>query len=605
MILSNNGKYYLDKEEKHEFTSENFNQVMSEYTENSSLSFIKIYEGKEFTFDFTGDNVRITNKDKQETELSFNPVDITFKGEKKIETRKIYSLDQYEKTLNFFGIKYPWSQNMYLTESNKISLIHNPMRTVDHIEIEDLDIFNIDIKNESKEIKKLKDLSIYIKYYAKSEINLGNYPESKFLKEEDYILNPENEFVYYMKNKRSQIALGIEKMCINKKEYFFTGNVSIGKTFILLYLCNMKRNDRRKAYYNLDILSKSKEYLKIILYESRRLFDTKKEWIEAFHKIEKEEIKTPLAMILSIIKGIDLAKKDKSYIFIIDQIKFEDINKDRMFKEMNEIRKYIKKTNNFYLIGCLSMNYKGIKQILFYNWFKTIKFEKDLELDIPLVYVLKLDFTDKEEKNIYLNLLGNLPRYKNIKDKLNIKIINILVRKIKEKIKKFYGYKDLLDLEKLENLKINEKIEKLYEFENLLDKIPFKYFNTDIENNKIDYSYPLVKIAISELLYSNKIKKYTGGNQSDYGWHIERRVIDKIKTSHQFGDYYIDYSYEIPTIYLKYKIDNELFQLEDNSFFYFSYFNVKRYDCAIYFGKEKSILLIQIATNRKKIDLLQ
>jgi len=185
-----------------------------------------------------------------------------------------------------------------------------------------------------------------------------------------------------------------------------------------------------------------------------------------------------------------------------------------------------------------------------------------------------------------------------MKDKLNIKIINAVVKKIKDKIKKFYGYNELLTFKNLEDIPINIKIENESKFEDLLKRIPFKYFKIDLKNRMIDYSFPLVKTAISELLHSYKIKNYSGCNFAEFEWYIERTVIDLIKTSHSFGEYYIDNSYEIPSIYFDYKIESELYDPSENSFFYFSYFNVRRYDCAIYFGEQKSILLIKIATNR-------
>ena len=160
------------------------------------------------------------------------------------------------------------------------------------------------------------------------------------------------------------------------KEYFITGNASIGKTFTLLGFAKIKTDKYRKAYFNLEALQKSKEYFKIIAYESRHLFqDNKDGWKKVFHKIEEKDLKSPLSMILCIIQEISLiGEQGIKYIFIIDQIKFDDMNHNQVFKEMNNIRNYIKNTSNCYLLGCLSINYKGIKQILFYNLFKTRDF---------------------------------------------------------------------------------------------------------------------------------------------------------------------------------------------------------------------------------------
>lgn len=215
--------------------------------------------------------------------------------------------------------------------------------------------------------------------------------------------------------------------------------------------------------------------------------------MNAFHKIEEQEIKTPLGMILSIIEDVSLlGKKEFKYIFIIDQIKFGDINKDKRYKIMNKIRKFIKETNNFFLIGCFALNYKGTKQILFYNWFRKNVLEN--ELNIPKVDLKEIDLLNcNESDNKYLKLVGNFPSYRSLKDKLNIKIINILIKIIKEKIKKFYDYEESLILKNLENIPVNKIFEIEEDFENLLNNIPFKYFKIDIQKRMIDYSYPLVK----------------------------------------------------------------------------------------------------------------
>ena len=49
------------------------------------------------------------------------------------------------------------------------------------------------------------------------------------------------------------------------------------KTFTLLGLANLKQDNIRKAYFNLETLNKSREYFKIIVYESRHLFDDRKQ----------------------------------------------------------------------------------------------------------------------------------------------------------------------------------------------------------------------------------------------------------------------------------------------------------------------------------------
>lgn len=607
MYLGDDGLYYFDLDKKYELSKVMKEKVKPYFSDKYEGIYQYSICNINFEFRLNFGNLIVlwtVNETTYKIELTYFPLTIIFKvGNEQFE-RLIFSHEQYEKNIQIYGFVFPWSKTTLLSKTNLNNLIYNPISLERIIEIEDLDIFKTEPSNKSKPLDTFNDLSEYINLYLKSEINLNKYEEKDFLKEEDYIIKGQDKLNYYTLQDRHRLVYGFDYMCKTHKEHFISGNVSIGKTFTLLGWTNWKTDDRRKAYYNLEVLEKSDEYFKIIAYESRNLFNNQKDWINSFHKIEEEDLKTPLSMILNIIKDVS-KEQNMNYIFIIDQIKFDDITKDRAYEELNSIRAFIKKTNNCFLIGCLSINYKGTKQILFYNWFKIKDFQKeklDTELNIPSVEIVKLNVDEAQTNNKFLKLLGNLPRFRHIQDKLNTKIINIVVKKIKEKIKKFYAYNELLTFKNLEDIPINEPQSKT-EFESLLHKIPFKYFKIDLKNKTINYSFPLVKRAIDEILNSQRISSYSGYNPAEFGWYNERKVIDLIKTSHKFCDYYVDNSYEIPSIYFKYKIDNEFFDPKENSLFYFSYFNVRRYDCAIYFGEEKSLLLIQIATNRTKQQL--
>ena len=48
-----------------------------------------------------------------------------------------------------------------------------------------------------------------------------------------------------------------------------------------------------------------------------------------------------------------------------------------------------------------------------------------------------------DNNNKFLKILGNLPRYRNLKGKLNWKIINILCKNIKKKILSFYKKRNI------------------------------------------------------------------------------------------------------------------------------------------------------------------
>ena len=55
----------------------------------------------------------------------------------------------------------------------------------------------------------------------------------------------------------------------------------------------------------MEVLQKSPEFFKIIVYEARRLFKIKEDWKISFHKIVEKDLKSPLAMILNIIEDIN------------------------------------------------------------------------------------------------------------------------------------------------------------------------------------------------------------------------------------------------------------------------------------------------------------
>ena len=200
---------------------------------------------------------------------------------------------------------------------------------------------------------------------------------------------------------------------------------------------------------------------------------------------------------------------------------------------------------------------------------------------------------------------------------MNKKILNILTKKIKEKIKKFYNKDKLLSLSDLDKIEVNKSFNDNNGFRLFLEKIPFKYFVIYFENHCVDFAYPLVyfknhcvdfayplvKKAIKELIDSYEIENFKGNNEAERGWNFERKVIDKIKTSHIFGKYYIDNYVEIPTIYRKYKIKDELFSNSENTLFYFTFMNARRYDCAIYLYDLKALILNKISIKKTRKQL--
>ena len=74
-----------------------------------------------------------------------------------------------------------------LSKLNIYKLIYGWNSYNKQITIENMDVFEKDFSNESKEFCKFEDLSEYIIYYIKSELNMSLYPENKFLKKNDFI----------------------------------------------------------------------------------------------------------------------------------------------------------------------------------------------------------------------------------------------------------------------------------------------------------------------------------------------------------------------------------------------------------------------------------
>ena len=627
MKLDEDGTYYFDIYPKKELQYDLYKKIIDELMDENDCIHIENISGTKFCFEFS-DNLTFIYKVSEpnnRTGLSNFPPQVTFKiikDNNEITYKNyIYSLEQYDKILKNYGINFPWSRNFVLDEDNLELLIYHSAILNKSVIIEDVNIFNTINISEEKEnesifkfkqnIKSLKDLSLYINLYLKNDINLSKYEENEFIKEKDFTLDINSNFIAYDKRSRLQYWTYFEKM--TKKDYFFTGPYSIGKTFTLLSFANYNKKNVRKAYFNLEILKSEKQYFEIIAYESRNLFDNNESWKNTFLQIKKERNSKVIDIIIFLIR-LASSKIGQKYIFILDQIKFQSINEDDVeFEQIKSIRKEIAITNNCFLIGCFSINYKGVKDLLFNQWFsigiapiqleyfkKMLKYEEEDEI---------LDQENDEEteknrlKNKLLKMLGNLPRYINIKNALNKKLLNVIIKKIKDKIQNFYNKDKLLSLYKLKEIQVNKPFINIRDFKTFLEKIPFKYFTIDNEEYKIDYAYPLVKKAIEELLYTYELDNYNPKSPPEIGWQFERRVIDKIKTTHIFGKYYIDDYFEIPTIYRKYKIQDELFYKKENILFYFSYVNVRRYDFAIYIYESKSLILGQASIKKEKKQL--
>ena len=329
------------------------------------------YEGKNYNFLYE-DNTLFYIERKNKYQIKSQSVKILFLVEKQAHLRYIFTYEQFEKNLEFFKISFPWSEDTIVTKNKIIESIKKNDKgffiTIENINFKSLEKPNVLYLN------KFGDLSKYINYYLKGEINIEKYEEKDFLDKNLFTIDPQNEIEFYTPIERMIFLDDIlAKFKDGKKEYFFTGLHSIGKTFTLLAFNFRKEFSIKKAYFNLEAFKKRKKFFEIIIYESQNLFDTKEEWKEAFILLKNiiNDARNFLRILLNLIKLLaeKYIKKDIMYIIILDQIKFESIE-DNEYNDIKLIRDFVKNTQNLYLIGCCSLICKGVKEILFDNWTK-------------------------------------------------------------------------------------------------------------------------------------------------------------------------------------------------------------------------------------------
>ena len=615
MKLEEDGKYYYEVEPKKELEKEDYAPILDKINRSREpIIHTEIISGKKFYYEFIDGCVYVYTDDmdeKDKIKISYSPGQIEFKTKNKTEIRYIFSLEQYYKTLDYFGIKFPWSKRIVLSQGNIKNIIYFN-RTFDlFVTIEDITVFDINLSNEKKfnsifNIKTFGDLSNFVKYYLNDDIEINKYEEKDFININDFNINTDSKFEIFSFFDKINFFDYFER--IDEKEYFFTGPSSIGKTITLLLFSNSNTKKRRSAYFNLKELRYNEKYFEIIAYESRHFFDNNEDWENAFRRIINENHDNYFSILCELIKicGEKDNESNIKYYFIFDEITFDNIDKvNYLFDELNYFPNLIAKTNNCHLIGCCSLEGKGVKDILLNQRFS---FNRKYSLDLRFKTSFMNYFYEKKEEiegNKYLKMLGNLPKYINFRDSLNMKMLNLIKKKIKKDIEKFYdndryGRPSLSDLEKID---VNRTFDNRDYFKNFLEKIPTQYFIINNYNLKIDYAFPLVKQAINELIDTNKIKSLYLKSHFKKEWILKIKVIDKIKNTNIFGKYYIDNYYEIPTIFRKYKIEDEFFSDSENILLYFSYMNEIRYDCAIYLRNSQILILNKISVYISKNQL--
>ena len=634
MILSEEGKYFFDKENKIPYEKKTHKEVLSQIFPNwcylKAKELYKRIEGDvEFEFREYSDKIMVSSIiNPKGTALNYHPLELSLKKKKGgtfiSEEIDVFSKEQLDKILKNRNIEYPISNSVIVTEEVKERILNNTY----YMKFE---ILNLPLKEIFKEKKGKQGsfgfLSKYINLYMKSEIDFNDNPEKEFFKKEDFTVKKEDkmDFYYSENDLRADIILQLNTIIKNGKSYFLAGPHDTGKTFTLLgFLSFEAENLFKYIYINLDILKKSKNKMEILFYEARNLFYNENDYITAFYylkqnlKINSSKIPNKeffhnlddaiFSIIHCLVDYLEKNRKDikMKYVFVIDQFNYRN-DDNSITKFVMKLKEKIEKIANFSLIVCSSINYSGIKE----NIIMTI----NREIEIKLNYYYQNKLCDKpyiQNESKYLYLFGYLPRFCQINKMINKKYVNLMKKIIKKHFYKFYS--DICEknysvedymIMKLKWIKNNNKLILSYEqFLEFIRKNPIKYFIIDIYNKTFDFLFPLVEIIIDEIIKSKELKDSRLGlyNEEQIEWYFEYSFFDKIKNENIFLNYYIENTIIIKTIFKKEKIEN--FDKNANTLFCFSISNVKRYNGAIYIADKDYVILIHasIYKSEKKLE---
>ena len=227
MILARNGKYYFDENQTNELTLELFSQIKGIIFKISDIfKPLKVYQkeicGKIFNFKMIR-FMKIYVDEESQVEISIMPIEINFINNNVQETRAIFSLPQYEKSLEYFKIKFPWSKERSLSKESLYNLIYFNIYPI-KINVINIDVFNMDLLEENSSINNINkfiDFSKYISFYLKSNININEFEEKKFLDKKYFIVNPNEKFKIYDKENKNIILELLHKNIMDPKKNIF------------------------------------------------------------------------------------------------------------------------------------------------------------------------------------------------------------------------------------------------------------------------------------------------------------------------------------------------------------------------------------------------
>ena len=122
MKLEEDGKYYYEVEPKKELEKEDYAPILDKINRSREpIIHTEIISGKKYYYEFIERYVYVYTDDinkKDKIKISYSPGKIEFKTKNKTEIRYIFYFEQYYKTLDYFGIKFPWSKNILLNKQN-------------------------------------------------------------------------------------------------------------------------------------------------------------------------------------------------------------------------------------------------------------------------------------------------------------------------------------------------------------------------------------------------------------------------------------------------------------------------------------------------------
>ena len=409
-------------------------------------------------------------------EIRYPPLIVIFPNEKKnniiynynqlIEYFKYYKIDQ-EKAYFFDSYDY------YDINIKCFSQISNKIYSISIVYKETLE----DIFNNVNNLRKI-DYSIYFQGdNINIEINkLGKY--FKFYIDESNI-DENKKFLFLYDEYRGEFIATINNTLKYSNELFITGLHGIGKSISLICLKFYKLLEINKfVYYNIDTLEARNEWKNIIEYETCFIFDTIKDFNEAFQNVNIKNSKNYMEMIFNIIKYTKNNNYSNSVCFIIDQF---DTNKKENRLILEKIRSLFKSdTDKSKLIVCSTINDETVRNDILMQ-FKIVINENDNYIYNYLVFdkIIEMKINDSKLSRdiaIFNYFPIFVKQFEDSKDANETE--NKIIKYIEEDLKKFWGKKNVNDYLYAIN-SIQNNIKKIIDSNDLYNYekyFSFKYF---------------------------------------------------------------------------------------------------------------------------------